>query len=149
MVFAYESHMDIIARDLGIDPLEFRLKNVVREGHASSVNEEWQHTRAAETLQMAADALNWTTPKPGPNVGRGLSISEHHSIGGRTNVGVRAMADGTIAIALPVPDQGAGLHLTLRQLVGETLGVPIDQITVGTANTASVALDTGVIEGVA
>ena len=51
------------------------------------------------------------------------------------------------AIRLPVPDQGGGLYLTLRQLVGEALGVPIDRITVETANTASAAPDTGVMGG--
>ena len=56
VVFAVESHMDMIAQELGLDAYEFRLKNVMREGDASPVGHHWQQIKAVETLEAAAKA---------------------------------------------------------------------------------------------
>src|SRR5712691_281021 len=70
-VFAVESHTDMIARAMGIDPYAFRLQNVVQEGEVSGTGQVFRHVRGAETLRRAAAAARWDTPKPGPRFGRG------------------------------------------------------------------------------
>src|SRR5207248_9379414 len=69
-VFAEECHTDIIAREMGIDPLEFRLKNALVDGDTAPLGHGYHNLMARETLQAAAEAAGWNTPKP-PNVGRG------------------------------------------------------------------------------
>ena len=68
VVFAVEAHTDLIAREMGIDPYEFRRMNLLREGDASPVGHVWQDIRAEETLRRAADAVGWAgvRPHPGP-----------------------------------------------------------------------------------
>ena len=55
-VFALESHLDDIARQIGMDPLDFRLKNLMVEGETTAFGERLEQVRAIETLQAAADA---------------------------------------------------------------------------------------------
>ena len=59
VVFAVESLMDMIAREMGLDPYEFRLRNVLQEGDASPVGEKWRNIRAGDTLRKAAGAARW------------------------------------------------------------------------------------------
>src|SRR5437867_5022256 len=75
-VFAVESHTDMIARAMGIDPYAFRLKNVVQEGEVSGTGQLFRHVRGAETLRRAAEAAGWDTPKPGPGFGRGTALGQ-------------------------------------------------------------------------
>ena len=71
VVFAVESHMDMIAREMGLDPYEFRLRNVLQEGDASPVGEKWRNIRAGDTLRKAAGAARWDSPKEKQFTGRG------------------------------------------------------------------------------
>ena len=57
VVFAVEAHTDLIAREMGIDPYQFRQMNLLRDGDASPVGHVWQDIRAEETLRRAADAV--------------------------------------------------------------------------------------------
>ena len=63
--FAYESQMDDIAKDLGIDPLELRLMNVLREGSPSPTGQTLQSVVARESLLQAAQRFGWTTSGQG------------------------------------------------------------------------------------
>lgn len=65
IVFAVESQMDIIARELGVDPVEFRMRNLLRDGDLSPLGQKWQHILVRETLRKAADASNWRRARPG------------------------------------------------------------------------------------
>ena len=57
--FAYESHMDDIAFDLGIDPLEIRMRNAFHEGSASPTGQVLQSVVVRDSLEMAADRFGW------------------------------------------------------------------------------------------
>ena len=69
VVFAVESHTDLIAREMGIDPYQFRQMNLLREGDASPVGHVWQDIRAEETLRLAADAAGLGDAPPSPSPG--------------------------------------------------------------------------------
>ncbi len=149
VIFAVEAHMDLVAAALGMDPLEFRLKNILRDGDEPVVPARWQHiSQARVVLERAAEAIGWGTPKPPPSapgrlVGRGLAISERGIGGGESHVEVALDADGRVVVETGVPDIGTGTYTLAQQIVAETLGVPPERITVGTAPTSRGLLDPG------
>src|SRR5262245_30643577 len=67
-LFAIESHIDCIARQLGMDPLDFRLKNLLEDGDETPIGTRYQDIRAQTTLEAAVDAAGFRTPKA-PNIG--------------------------------------------------------------------------------
>ncbi len=142
VVFAGESEIDIIARELGMDPLEFRLKNVLNHG------EEWPNgTRYAEvpsraTLEMARKASDWDEPMR-RGQGRGIAISERGIGSGATGLIVTLHADGSVTALNGTPDMGAGAFTVLRQIVADQLHVPLPAVTVTTGNTSETLLDSG------
>ena len=143
-VFAGESHMDMIAKELGMDPLEFRLKNVLQEGDASPLGHEWHDVRAEEMLRAAAKAIGWDNPKAGPNVGRGLALFDHPIGSGTSSATVAVEADGSAVLYSPTFDTGTGIHTILRQLVAEELTLPLERVGVVTVNTDEAPADAGI-----
>lgn len=63
VVFAVESQLDLIARELGRDPVEFRLQNLLRDGDVNPLGQRWQHIRAEETLRKTAQVSRWGRKK--------------------------------------------------------------------------------------
>ena len=143
-IFAGESHMDMIAKELGMDPLEFRLKNVLQEGDTSPVGHEWHDVRAEQMLRAAAEAIGWDTPKASPYVGRGLALFDHPIGSGTSSATVAVEADGSAVLYSPTFDTGTGTHTVLRQLVAEELTLPLEQVRVVTVNTDEAPADAGV-----
>ena len=64
MVFAGESHMDMIAKELGLDPAEFRRRNLLADGDRLANGHHLEHVRAKETLEAALEASDWSRAKP-------------------------------------------------------------------------------------
>ena len=84
MVFAEESHMDMIAKALSLDPAEFRRRNLLRDGDVLPNGHHLEHVRAKETLEAALKASEWSKPKP-PWIGRGVAMTHRHIGVGFTN----------------------------------------------------------------
>ena len=143
-VFAQESHMDMIAKELGIDPIEFRIKNVLREGDTNIDGHALTPLRGEETLRKGSDASGWNTLKPSPNIGLGIALYDRHTGGGQSTSVVVAETDGTATLRTPAFDQGAGVHTVLRQIVAEELSLPLDLVRVVATDTDAVASDSGV-----
>jgi len=143
MAFALDSHTDIIAKDLGIDPAQFRLKNFLGEGEEDAVGKRVRSVRFREVLQAALDAAGWNKPKPRPNYGRGIALSGRHISGGDTGVILTAERDGRFTLISPTFDQGAGTHTILRQLVAEEMRVPIELVRVTVGDTDIAPRDSG------
>lgn len=141
--FALESHTDIIARELGMDPAEFRLRNLIGEGEEDAIGQRLRDVRFREVLQAALDAACWGRRKPRPNYGRGVALYERHIGGGETGLILTAEPDGTLSAMSPTFDQGAGTHTILRQLVAEEMGVPLEQVRVMVGDTDSAPYDAG------
>ena len=132
--FAVESSMDMIAEDLGLDRLEFRKQNLLKDGDWVPGGPQLEEVRVAETLAAAVKASSWNQPKSQPNRGLGLAIS-HRLIGtGEANTQLTLKEDGTIQVLTPVPEVGTGAHTILQQIVAETLFLPLDQVRVETAS---------------
>jgi carbon-monoxide dehydrogenase large subunit len=140
--FAVDCHTDILAKELGMDPAEFRLKNFLSEGEADAVGHELRNVRFREVLRGALDGVGWNKPKK-RNYGRGIALSGRHISGGDTGVVLSAEADGGFAIVSPSIDQGSGTHTILRQLVADQMKVPIEQVRVTIGDTDSAPRDGG------
>ena len=140
--FAVDCHTDILAKELGMDPAEFRLKNFLGEGEADAVGHELHHVRFREVLQGALDAAGWKKAKR-RNHGRGIALSGRHISGGDTGVVLSAETDGAFSILSPSIDQGSGTHTILRQLVADQMKVPIEQVRVVIGDTDRAPRDSG------
>ena len=147
VAFAVESHMDMIAREMGLDPYEFRMLNVLQDGDSNPVGEEWLSIRADEVLRQAAEAAGWGQPKPvsdsGPYVGRGISISDQPPGSGQSSAEIQMDADGKATLLMSLWDTGTGAHTVLRQMVAETLTIPIEDVGVVIQDTDAVAFESG------
>ena len=144
MAFALESHTDIIAGALGMDPAEFRLKNLLSEGEEDAVGHRLHDVRFRQVLQAALTGAKWQKPKSRASVGRGISISGRHISGGDTGLILTAEADGSFIVLTPTIDQGSGTHTILRQLVSEQMKIAIDRVRVVIGNTDMTPRDSGV-----
>jgi carbon-monoxide dehydrogenase large subunit len=143
-VFAGESHMDMIAKELGLDPAEFRRRNLLKDGDHLANGHHLEAVRAKETLEAALEASRWSTPKPGPWIGRGVAMTHRHIGVGFTNARLRLETTGKVTLMIGLPDTGTGAHLTLRQVVAEVLGLAIEDVQVEVVNTDVFENDSGV-----
>ena len=141
--FALESHTDILARELGMDPGEFRLRNVLRAGEEDAIGKRLPGLQVHAVLARALEAADWHAPRSGPNRGRGVAIYGRHISGGETGIAVTAETDGTLTVLSPTVDQGTGTHTILRQLVAEQMQLALEQVRVATGDTDTVPYDTG------
>ena len=141
--FANESQLDIVARKLGMDPAEFKRKNMLRDGDETPIGGHISHIRGQEALEKAIQLAGYGKAKP-KNVGRGLSFSEWSPSGGEGNVFVTIEDDGKVKVITPVVDQGAGVLTVIVQVVGEELHVPADEIELKQVDSTIVPSDGGV-----
>ncbi len=137
-MFAVEVHMDLIAEKLGMDPAEFRLKNLVGEDEENALGKRWRGVKARETLQAALDAAGWKKPKRGPNYGRGVAMYERATGSGKAWIVLTAELDGSFTVFTVSGDQGTGLRTVLCQTVAAEMDVPFDQVRCRVGNTAEV-----------
>ncbi len=143
MVFAEESHMDMIAAALDWDAAEFRRRNLLQDGDHLVDGHHMENVRARETLEAALKAAGWGRRKRRPNVGRGMAISYRHDGMGRCNARVTLEPDGGVTLLTVTPDTGTGSHTILQQIVAEVLGLRPAAVRVRVGDTQSFATDSG------
>jgi CO/xanthine dehydrogenase Mo-binding subunit len=141
-IFAEECHTDMVAREIGMDPLEFRLRNSLVDGDESALGHKWTDIMSRETIEAAGKAAGWDSPKP-PNVGRGISMYERAPGNGDSTHIVSIDGDANITLLSGVPDTGTGSLTILQQVVAEVLQAPLESVAVRTADTDTAAFDSG------
>jgi CO/xanthine dehydrogenase Mo-binding subunit len=142
-VFVTESQFDMVARKLGLNPVDFKRKNLLHMGDISGVGHAVGNIKAEEALDKAMALSNYKKPKP-KNIGRGLALAEWCSSGGEGTVFLKIDDRGKITVSSPVLDQGAGVFTVLCEVVGEELNVPAEWIELERLDSRSVQSDTGV-----
>ena len=142
--FAAESHIDCVARKIGMDPFEFRLKNLMEEGDTTLTGGHYQGIKAKETLKAAAKAAGYQTPKA-KNIGRGIAMGYRGPGAGSTSLSVSLNPDGSVVIHTGLFEQGTGTYTTLRQIIAEELSLSPDEIQIKILDTDSgVPFDSGI-----
>ena len=134
--YAVESTMDLAARKIGMDPLQFRLKNIAKPGTPTVFGTKLQHAGFAETLQALQKHPGYTKPL-GKNQGRGLAVGYWFNGGGESSATVHVNEDGTVVVATGSPDIG-GSRASTAQMAAETLGIEYDRVRPIIADTNSV-----------
>jgi CO/xanthine dehydrogenase Mo-binding subunit len=139
-VFASESHVDLMADAIGVDPLEFRRRNAVRPGSISSHHERIRDPRALEVI----DRLAALAPRDLPaGRGFGVAVVARRMEGGRQQISAR-IVDGRVEFTTGLPDQGSGVETVIARVAAAVLGRPIEGIEIRRATTASASPDLGV-----
>jgi CO/xanthine dehydrogenase Mo-binding subunit len=142
--FAGESHIDCVARELGMEPVEFRRKNLIEDGDATLTGAQYEAIRAKEILNAVVQAAGYNTSKP-KNVGRGVAMGYRSPGTGTASLKVALNRDGSIAIHTSVFEQGTSTYTTMRQTVAEELHCDPEDIRIEILDTDSgVDSDSGI-----
>ena len=124
--FAVESVVDELAKRIGMDPVELRLKNAAKQGTKAAYGPTFGPVGLVETLEQAKAHEHYRAPlKPGQ--GRGVASGFWFNIGGETCATLNLGEDGTIALVAGTPDIG-GSRASLCLQAAETLGVDVERI---------------------
>jgi CO/xanthine dehydrogenase Mo-binding subunit len=133
--FAAESVIQELAEKIGMDPLEFRLKNAAKEGTKSSYGPTFGPVGLIQTLEAAKNHAHYKAPlKKGQ--GRGVACGFWFNFGGLTCVSLNVNIDGTVALVLGTPDIG-GSRASMCMMAAEELGVPYDKVRAVVTDTSS------------
>jgi CO/xanthine dehydrogenase Mo-binding subunit len=143
VAWAYESQMDIIAEKLGIDPLEFRLKNILRKGESYTSGDTAVDCDLAAGLLKAAKAV--ARKRNDRTIPRGIGLSCCMKDGGGTykiaSATVKMTADGSVLLSTGTVEIGQGARTALSQIVAEELAVPFERIKVVDLDTDTTPYD--------
>jgi len=134
--FAVESTMDIVAKAIGMDPLDFRLTNAATPGTQMVYGPKLAHGGYVETVQALLDHPGYKAPL-GPNQGRGAASGFWFNGAGDSGANVAVNADGTVTIATGSPDIG-GTRASMAIMAAETLGIDYDLIQSSVVDTETV-----------
>jgi CO/xanthine dehydrogenase Mo-binding subunit len=150
LVWAYESHTDMIARALHVDSLEFRKQNILRDGRPQATGTILKDAAIEKVLDRIAERLNWKAPfDRGKGVvrrGRGLAIAFKAVISPTTSVAiVNVAADGSTTLYCGTVDMGQGSDTAMAQMVGEVLNMPAETIRVVPRDTDVTPYDMGTL----
>src|SRR5207249_323148 len=120
---AGEVHMDHIARELRMDPIEFRLRNCLRPGDRMLDGARVRNPRAVEVLEAVRREAHWGEGPAQPNHGRGVALRLRHVGAGKGEVLLRLQADGAVEALTGNADQGGGAHTVIQRTTAATLSV--------------------------
>ena len=137
-----EQHIDRMAAQLGLDPVDVRLTNCLKGGQETVTGMIMHPTGLSQCIRQAADALDWGKPgRPsGPHKRRGKGMAAMWKAPAMPpNPGsaatIRFNEDGTCLVNVGGVDMGQGTLTIAAQLAAEGLGVPIDDVRVNTVDT--------------
>jgi CO/xanthine dehydrogenase Mo-binding subunit len=140
--WATESQMDIIAQKLGLDPVELRLKNLVKQGEEIRPKYKPLDADLSKGLKLVVDELGWDGPVSKDGHGRGVGF-------GTTDPGaplastatVHVLSDGSVVFMCGTVELGQGAKTVMSQIVAEELRVPLDRVTIRPIDTAFTPFD--------
>ena len=141
--FAAESHLDLIARAMEIDPVELRARNAIRAGETDVEGAVWHDSQAPRVLAMLRASSQWggTVAK---DHGRGVAFSARHVGRGKTSLTLTLRADATVEVLTGVADQGGGAHTMIQRVVARELGLDASRVHVAQGDTGRANVDPGV-----
>ncbi len=150
LVWAYESHTDMIARALKRDPLEFRKQNLLRDGRPQATGTILKDAAIEKVLDRIAERLNWKLPfDRGAGMvrrGRGFAVALKAVISPTTSVAIVNIAgDGSATLYCGTVDMGQGSDTAMAQMVGEVLNIPAESVRIVPRDTDVTPYDMGTL----
>lgn len=146
-IFALESALDELAALAGLDPAEFRRRNLMRAGEPSASGKVWTEARGIPTLDAALEQARRTQVQvpPGWQGGTGMAVYAREAPGlAATSVRLVPVPDGRIRAEVPIPETGTGSHTVVRNLLAEGLGIRQADVEVVHVGTSDLPGDPGV-----
>jgi CO/xanthine dehydrogenase Mo-binding subunit len=135
--FATETVVDEIAEKLGIDPLDFRLKNAAKEGTRRADGPKYRRIGCVEVIQAMKKHPHYSAPLEGPNRGRGVAIGFWFNVGLPSSCTISVNADGTVNLVEGSTDIG-GTRTSIAMQAAEVLGIPAEDVRPTVVDTDSV-----------
>jgi CO/xanthine dehydrogenase Mo-binding subunit len=133
--FAVESVMDEVAKKIGMDVLDFRIKNAAKEGTKSSYGPTYGPIGIGPTLEAAKNHPQMKAPL-GKNQGRGVACGFWFNFGGQTSTSLNINSDGTAVLSVGTIDVG-GSRASMCLMAAEELGIPYENVRCVVADTSS------------
>ncbi|HEY5646058.1 MAG TPA: xanthine dehydrogenase family protein molybdopterin-binding subunit [Pseudomonadales bacterium] len=133
--FAVESTMDLVAQAIGMNPVDFRIKNAAKEGTRASYGPTYGPIGIGPTLEAVKNHPQMKV-KLGPNQGRGMACGFWFNFGGQTCTDLNIGADGTVNLSIGTVDVG-GARASMSLICAEELGIPYEDVKCTVADTAS------------
>jgi CO/xanthine dehydrogenase Mo-binding subunit len=135
LVWGYESQGDIIAHKLGIDPLEFRRKNLLHNGRPHATGTVLQGAGTVEVLEKLGELMRWDQPfdhgAGQVRRGRGIAIGLKAVVTPTTSGAIVNMySDGSCGVYCGTVDMGQGSDTAFAQMVAEVLGLQAEDVLV-------------------
>ena len=134
LVWAYESHTDMMARELGIDPVEFRRRNLLRDGRPQATGTVMRDAAIEKVLERLEVLMDWKAPFDHGNTkllrGRGIAMGFKACVSPTTSLAmVTVNADGSCIVYCSTADMGQGSDTAMAQIAGEVLHMAAESIT--------------------
>jgi CO/xanthine dehydrogenase Mo-binding subunit len=139
VVFGVEGVVDELARKIGMDPIDLRLKNAATEGYKTIYGETFGPIGFVETLEAAKKCEHYNSPVP-EGQGRGVAAGFWFNRGGETTGTLNVATDGSITLILGTSDV-AGSRISISMMAAEELGIPVDKVRAVMADTHSLGFN--------
>ncbi|URN84189.1 xanthine dehydrogenase family protein molybdopterin-binding subunit [Acetobacterium wieringae] len=144
--WAMENLIDVLAEKLDMDPLEIRLKNILKKGETNPYGEKVTSIGLGRCLEAVADAINIDEPcqqDGGPwKYGKGIAAAgKQNTPLGRAEADCLVHSDGSIELLVSCDEQGMGVQTTLRQMAATEFQIDIEKVKVTRADTAITPYD--------
>ncbi len=146
--FAAESHVDLMARELGMDPVELRMRNMLRKGSKTATGELIEEEVSLEhALRLVMEKIGWSErvydTSQENRRGYGVALVYHgNSLGPEgedfAEAEVKTTPTGHVIVKTGLTEYGTGSSYGLARIAAETLGIPEDRVVVERAETHSV-----------
>ena len=154
--WAVERHMDVIASQLGIDPVELRRRNLLNDGETTATGQRVMDASAShEALERTVSSVKWSAKKKeyarfnaqNATKKRGVGIASFfHGTGFtgggelylQSEAGVALTADGRVEVLAASTEIGQGTRTVFSQIVADTIGIPYELVDVADPDTANV-----------
>jgi len=140
--WAVEQHHDVIAARVGLDPVEFRWRNLVRDGDEGPTRQRHEGNGARETLELAVERA-LAGPPLGPDEAIGVASGWWFSMPGPSGAFVRIESDGSGRIVTGAQENGTGAVMALPILAAEELGMRPEDFAITYQDTDSGPYDGG------
>ncbi len=141
-IFALESSLDELSYQLGIDPIELRKRNEPKVDESDG--RPFSSRSMVQCYDLGAEKFGWSRRTPAPRsmrddrllIGLGMASTTYPALQNAANARARLLPDGAVEIETAASDMGPGTYTSLTQVAADTLGMPVERITLKIGSSA-------------
>lgn len=134
VIWAIEQQMDVLAERLGINPVEIRRKNLLKEGDKDVCGQTTVAIGAGNCLDRVAEWIGWDaklTEEEGPwKKGKGIALGNKYTVSIPASATVKVHSDGVLEVRHGSVEMGTGVDSVVAQIAAEEFGIPVSHVKV-------------------